>query len=357
MTATGSASGPVEFTDAEGRTQSLDAAWEADEPWPPGSPVRVRRLRLAARWAGVDADGATGLLQKRVVPSTARNVDWAPYDALDREISIGLHLVRGCAAAGRPYPAELSRLVGYDVDAEEPFVLYLPYRGQPVSRFVGRLLLREQRVFETGVFKALGLLAAMGVTHRAIGPDTVLWDKETLQVQAVDFSSAVLSGTKHVQAVRAAWLHEQDAASSDPRVDVWSAGALAFYSATGRRLGPGDDPVAEPALQSSRLAAQLSRILSPSIEKRPTAAAVLHSIGYPDPWPEPNRTATAADELFAEGGRRFDVRFPPAGDRLSGIGTGAGIGNGTGATVPGKPVVTAPAAKRPRHWWSRREGS
>jgi hypothetical protein len=340
---TGSA-GVVEFTDVGGRPQSLETTWEPDQPWAPESPVRVRRLRLAASWDGVDAAGVTGLLQKRVVPASARNVDWAPYDALDREIAIGLHLVRGCAAAGRPYPAELSRLVGYEVDVEEPFVLYLPYRGQPVSRFVGRLLLREQREFETGMFRALGLLAALGVTHRGIGPETVLWDKEALQVQAVDFSNAVLSGTKHVEAVRAAWLHELDAASSDPRVDVWSAGALAFYAATGRRLGPGDDPAAEPALQSSRLAAELSRIVSPKLGNRPQAAAVLRGIGHPDPWPEPNRTATAVDELFAEGGRRFDERFPPVRSQPA-----------DGSTTPGVQRIQAQPGQRPRRWWSRRE--
>ena len=344
MTVTGSTSGVVEFTDSSGRRQGFEASWEADQPWAPESPVRVRRLRLASSWDGVDAAGATALLQKRVVTSTARNVDWAPYDALDREIAIGLHLVRGCSAAGRPYPAELSRLVGYDVDVEEPFVLYLPYRGQPVSRFVGRLLLREQRAVETGMFRALGLLAALGVAHRGIGPDTVLWDNETLQVQAVDFSNAVLSGTKHVEAVRGAWLHELDAASSDPRVDVWSAGALAFYVATGRRLGPGDDPVAEPAFQSSSLAAEMSRIVSPSLENLPSAAAVLRGIGHPDPWPEPNRTTAAAAELFAEGGRRFDERFPPPRNRPAGDGTTPG-----GQRIPTRP------GQRPRHWWSRRE--
>lgn len=342
----GSESGPVVFTDAEGRTQSLEATWERDEPCAPGSPVRVRRLRLAAPWDGVDADGVTGLLQKRVVAATGPNVDWGPYDALDREISIGLHLVRGCAAAGRPYPAELSRLVGYDVDAEEPFVLYLPHRGQPVGRFAGRFLLREQREFETGVFRALGLLAAMGVTHRGIGPDTVLWDKDTLQVQAVDFSSAVLSGTKQVQAFRTGWTHEQDAGSSDPRVDVWSGGALAFYSATGRSPGPGDEAAADPALQSSRLAAELSRILSPSLGKRPTAAAVLRGMGLPDPWPLPSRAATAADELFAEGGRRFDLRFPPADDQPA----------ADGATAPGDSGTTPSPPQRSRRWWQRKEG-
>lgn len=274
----------------------------------PGSPFRLRTVRLAEPWPGVEPGGVTELLQKRIVDGG--RAEWAHLDGLDREISIGLRLLRGSAAAGREYPRELTRLIGYDVDALEPFVLYLPYHGTPVARQVRRFLLPDQQALESGLFQALERLASLGVTHRAISPDTVLWEQGTSRVQLVDFSSAVVSGSAAGAAAGTPWLCPADVHSGDTRVDVWSAGAVLYYAITGRR--PADrDPASDAAMRSSTLQSQLARILADSVAARPDAREVLLALGRHETWPDLTALIDAPDAEFERGGAEFDGIFPP----------------------------------------------
>lgn len=301
---------PLVFATSTRESVELTVHFDPDEPWPPDSSFRLRQARLTGPWTGADPRGTTQLLQKRIASRTGRRVDWTPYDTLDREIAVGVQLLRNCAAAQRPYPAELARLVGYDVDAVEPFALYLPYRGEPVSAFAGRLMMRDQRAFEVGLFRALRYLEAFGVTHRAIGPETVRWDPVAGRAQIVDFSRAALAGRALASAHRSPWLHNSDATSCDPRADVWSAGALVYYAISGRQPGDGD-PSADPVMESSALRGLSPRILADRAELRPSAAEVLAALNEPEPWPVPQFDPTEEDELFERGAEDFDRVFPP----------------------------------------------
>lgn len=298
----------VEFhTPQDGRVR-LEARPGPDAPAVPGSPLRLRSLRLIEPWYGVDGGQVTELLQKRVV-RTGGWAQWPHYDALDREIGIGLRLLRGCAAVSRPYPQHFSRLVGYDVDEPEPFALFLPYRGEPVSRVVRRFLLPGQRAFESGLFHCLQQLEALGVLHRSIGPETVLWDQRASRVQLVDFGDAAVRGSVVTPVPGSPWRCARDLRSDDPRFDVWSAAALVCYAVTGRPV-EGGDPAKDPALRGSSLLTLLPRLLDPNIASRPTAREVLRGLGHFEIWPDVEDGA--GDTEFELGGAEFDSYFPPS---------------------------------------------
>lgn len=335
---------PLRFTGPGSARTELEVTLGPDRAQPPSSPFRLRSVRLAHAWPEIEPGGVVELLQKRIV-AEGGPVGWAHYDSLDREIGIGLRLLRGCSAAGLEYPRELTRLIGYDVDAVEPYVLYLPCRGQPVAKHVRRFLLPEQQALEAGLFQALARLASLGVAHRAISPESVLWDQGTSRVQLVDFSSAVVTGSAVAASPGTAWLAPGDLQSSDARVDVWSAGAVLYYAITGRR--PGDrDPASDAAMRSSTLQPQLARILAGSTASRPHAREVLRELGRAESWPDLSRVIDKRDEAFELGGEAFDKIFPlpepPAQPKPP-------------SSRPPVAAAPAPSAGGPRGW-RRRKG-
>src|SRR6185369_1869726 len=110
-------SGPevtISFRTPSGARQQWQATVGRDRPGPAGTPELVRVVQPAG--------GTDRYIQKRVRSGKATIDTCAP---LFNELQIGLHLARVFEGA---YPPELGRVVGYDVDGDEPFLL-LRQRG------------------------------------------------------------------------------------------------------------------------------------------------------------------------------------------------------------------------------------
>ena len=306
----------VELTAPGGGRYSFTAEAGADRPMDGGALVE-RELRVIGD-PPPELCGARVLAQRRAA-NTARPGDWSAVDALDAEIRIGVHLLRGCERVGLEYPPELSRLVGYDVTAEEPFALFLPWRGEPSAAFAGRLVSSQEIPLRTGLFRALRLLDGLGVVHRGISSRTVRWDTASRTVQLVDFSAGLLVGERPPDGKRSpSQPPAREGAPVSTSEDVYSAGALLCHLVTGREF-TGPDSVSRRDLQEL-----LQGVFAPAPDARPAAAALLERVHAPDPWPRVPAGPDPALKDFEEGRRAFDAELarkarasaPPVADPL-----------------------------------------
>jgi hypothetical protein len=258
-------------------------------------PAESVRTELAVR-VFVTADGDR--LVQKTVRREAGLADPELYDLLDREIRAGARLLRRFSESG--YPAELSKLVGYDIDREEPFVVLAQMPGAPVRSQSGQLLTGEQHTFEVGLFRALRLMEAAKLVHGGLSSDSVWWGAG--RVQVASFEHAVLAGEPRVRnRVSRACPPEQRSVTGAAlaRDDVWSAGAVLMEVVTGR--DPGSAP--DAARSGPALAELLSEVFHADPAARPTASELLARLHESDHVPP--RPDGAARE-FASSRQRFD---------------------------------------------------
>lgn len=263
---------------------------------------RLREIRLTDQGAFVTPGSA---LQQRLVvaqdqrlvrksvPRAAGARDPRLYELLDNEVRAGTRL--GQVYSGS-YPAELARLVAYNMDVEEPFVLLRAYPGLPAADQVKGLGDAERREFQIGLLRAVQLTAAAGVVHGAIGLTTVRWADNRLQL--VDFESAERVGEPRRAGGDSQGRRSPEQAAEvgevDARDDLWAAGLLirAVYPGTSANSSAPDrrhDP--------ERLRALLDGVFDNPLEQRPTPADLLLQL-------------------------RADQRVPPLGDPEAGLGEG-----------------------------------
>lgn len=234
------------------------------------------------------------------------------YDLLDNE-------VRACARFGQVftdrYPAELPKLAGYNMDADEPFVLLQAYSGEPAAGPVSRFDNPHRQLFMVSLLRALQLTAAAGVVHGAVTMDSVRWDGD--QVQLVDFEHA----ERVDEPRRAAGSIARSPARSpeqvagtgevDVRDDVWAAGLLIrelYLGPLAASLDRGGDP--------ERLRTMLDPVFDNPVQRRPHPSDLLRRLRVDSQLPamvDPN-------EGLAAGHRRFDQvceakRGGPTSDR------------------------------------------
>lgn len=135
-----------------------------DDRRPPGRPgVLARRATLGAGWP---------VLQFRLTASA--QADPQAYALLEREVSAAVAIERRYGA--EKFGAVFARVVGFDLTAPEPFVLYRLPGGRPLTEWTGRLGPEEQERIIGQLSLAVRLLEEAGLVHRAVGPDTVRWD-------------------------------------------------------------------------------------------------------------------------------------------------------------------------------------
>lgn len=267
----------VEFTSISGERQSFTAEAGPDRT-APGASATERTLTIIGK-PPPGLRGAKHVSQRRVIAPPRRGV-WTAFDALDTEIRIGLHLVRGCERVGLAYPGELSELVGYEADGTEPFALHLPSHGEPCAKYAGRFVTNQEESFKTGLLRALRLLEGLGVVHGSISDRTVLWDAASSTVRIVDFSTACLTGEVPRDVRRSPLLppvRNGDAPTN--RDDVYLGGALLCRIATGNAF-TGLDAGIRPDYQDL-----LRGVFASSPDSRPTAAELLERVLATDPWP------------------------------------------------------------------------
>lgn len=253
-------------------------------------------------------DTATGrqLIRKSVERSHGQ-ANRGLYTLLDREIRAGARLLR--RFPDEVYPTELSRMVGYEIDGEEPYVLLEVYRGAPVAEHLGKLLTSQQHEFESGLLRALRLLEAAKLVHGGLGPDTVRW--ENGQTQVVGFEYTVLAGEPRVRNNRSRWSSpEQRAGDGAARYadDVWSAGAVVLEAVTGE--DPGPNPV--PERFSTALGELLNGVFAAEPQHRPSTKELLGRLQADDSVPARGDNSA---QSFARSREQFNQVFA---DRLTG---------------------------------------
>jgi hypothetical protein len=314
MTRAGGDEWPLDYVSYDGRRVSVKVTTSASEPSPDGH-FLVRDL---FRPHG-------GRLIQKVVP---RGSDEAAAAALDRAIRAGMRLQHCFDGRGGPgYPAELEKLVGYDVDVAEPFVLLEtpdPQRAAelPVAEKFGQLP-DESAGFWESLLGALRCLEAAGLVHRALDGHTVRWTGQGVRI--VDFSSALVLG-------------DQGTSQLGPGDDVHAALILYYQVMQGRAPRRGPEPTAEEIK-----AAGLWR-LSPLFAQRKPPSEVYPLLGLPDPLSGPaggGPVASGPVDPSLEVGRAEFTRVLESKNRNK-PGNGADGGDGGGD-----------AALARRKWWRR----
>lgn len=200
------------------------------------------------------------------------------YDLLENEIRAGTRL--GQSFPGR-YPDELARLVAYNIDAEEPFVLLTEYIGAPAPGQVARFGDTQRRQFEHGLLRALRLASMAGVVHGAVSLEALRWDDG--QVQLVDFESAERVGEPR-----------RTGGVVDERDDVLAAGHLI------RRVHLGTAP-ADRSRDPQRLRELLDPVFTNPVERQPTLEQLLrmvHADHHPTGFVHPEQGFETGRQLF-----------------------------------------------------------
>jgi hypothetical protein len=274
------------------------------------------------RHDGEVAAGAAGLRSRRLLTVAGGHSivqRWAPavraggqpgYGLLENEVRAGVRL-----AARYPvqYPPELPRLIGYDLDVAEPFVLLAPPRGEPCTAVAGRLHLDPLRAFQVGLFRGVLLLAEAGLAHGQLSPENVRWDQAAEQVQLDGFSWCTAIGEPRPPGPAGACASPQQRAGAGAALaadDVWSAGLVVYQVATGRDVSSQAGPP-ELASRGAALRSVLAGVFTESPADRPTAADLLRRLGHRPLVPTgPDETAG-----LAEGRQEFDrllrEKWPP----------------------------------------------
>ncbi|RBQ17514.1 hypothetical protein DP939_24380 [Spongiactinospora rosea] len=260
------------------------------------------------------------------------------YDLLENEARMGARLL---SLLRRGYPAELPRLIGYNLDIAEPIVLWSDHRGEPVSAHSGRLLLAEQREFAAGLFRAVRILSACGIVHRRIEPGTVRWNGTAVQLTGL--GQAALVGDRRVrlgEAPYAAPAQREGHGRVATADDLWSAAMVVYLTVTGREVADRPDLGPVPALQP---------IQDVFTADPPSAVEVLTRLRVPDPLQgapvEPDRGLTEARAAF-DRARRLKTAGEPAPEPAA-------------RPSPQPPPASAPPASprrrraRPVRWWER----
>jgi hypothetical protein len=307
--------------------------------------------------------------------------------ALENAIATGLRMLRRFDADRalpweenpRRYPWELSRLVGFDVDCESPFLITVEFgsslAGLRSTGTAGVLSSPDDlRAFASGLARGLVMLDRLGVVHRQVRANTVHWDarSRTVQINRFEYAQRVGEARRrlapaHVRKPEERTARDWEAAEQilggglvDPRDDVFSVGcAILSVTARGLQLGPGGVP--DVAASGVPFLADMLRGVFAPVAHRPNAAELLGRLGgsiAPQDLPqaEPDRlvegraeydriTASKNPHWSAFASRPMPAEPPPPeppSPALSESGAGAGPSATAGSPQPGR------RARRPR---------
>ncbi|MEV4428661.1 hypothetical protein AB0K23_25435 [Streptomyces sp. NPDC049602] len=238
---------------------------------PPGRPgVLARRAILGA---------GSHVVQYRLASSAQG--DPHAYGLLEREVEVAIALER--RYGGAKFGAVFARVVGFDLTAAEPFVLYRPPAGRPLSEWVGRLGAEAQERITGQLAMAVRLLGEAGLVHRALAPDTVRWDGA--RVRLGEPYAAQRAGEAREPFGGAPWASPEQRAghgTADPRDDLWSVAELAYYLLAGRP-DRGEGPPADLADYRRLAALGQSGLFAARAADRPRPAELMRLLHVPDP--------------------------------------------------------------------------
>jgi hypothetical protein len=266
----------------------------------PGSDVRVLANGALAGTV-TSEDGLVALRQW--VPADRLRQSKAGYEALENQVRAGIRLAERYRGS---YPSELTRLIGHDLDAAEPFLLLEPARGRPLAT-AGQLLLDDQEIVQIGLLRAVLLLSAAGVVHGNITAAAGRWDGSRVQVG--DFAQAAALGDARrarPELVDAPAEIRLGTGQVSPADDVWAAGTV-ILSLAGMAHTPADLARGGEARRTL-----LDGVFEKDAEARPAARELLRRLGADTSIPagEPE-AARAVAEGEAEFDRVLAGKWPP----------------------------------------------
>ncbi|MGW8375255.1 hypothetical protein [Streptomyces sp. ODS28] len=355
MTGGGEGRDELEFFTPRGEVIRLAAEFGQDRHVPGREPVSARYVAMGEGWR---------VLQYRL-PLPARK-DHRARDALEREARAALAIER--AYGSEVYADVFTRLVGHNLDASEPFLLYAaaPATGtEPLARHTGRLSVEQLRAVMGQLTLAVHLLSNIGFVHRALTPDTVLWDGKKVRVG--EPHAAVHTGAPREAFGQAPWAapeQRRGTGAADSRDDVWSVAQVTYHLLAGR---PGDGAGPPSDLDGYRQLAAFrdSGAFAAGAEGRSHAIDVLRLLNRSDPLGGVSRPADPLDAGREEfdrllAAKRRDLGHGPEGGQDGEDGrTEAGDGR-EGAGERRDAAGPRPGARngRPvrRGLWSRRSG-
>ncbi|MEU1463443.1 hypothetical protein ABZ467_22635 [Streptomyces sp. NPDC005727] len=229
---------------------------------------RDRLLPQLIRNCVLDDEGQQ-CLQVRLGSAEAANP--AARALLDTEAGTALHLHR--VLDDTEYAALFPRIIGYEPDAAEPFLLYAAPRGVPAARTHVMAATDQQRLTRD-LMLALCLLADQGLVPRGVSPTTVLWDGARVQLWGLE--AMTRTGRPRAPWGRPPFCSPEQRRGeglADPRDAVWSAAQVLYRLVTGR---PGAADRAPADLGEHRaLDRTLRQAFAPSAAGRPTPAQLL----------------------------------------------------------------------------------
>lgn len=256
----------LRFRRVTGETEEV-AARVDDAEFPTGEFLMARTV-----WLQDGIPNGRELHQHRPVSGDRRRDGYA---RLDNEILTGRRLHQMAAWSG--YPSEIVRLYGDESTSADPYALFEPYRGEPLREVGANLFDDEFDRFLIGLLTGLCWLASAGIAHRAISPNTVRWDSESVQI--TDFSRSAPFGTVRTPLGGSwAWVARESrpdtcygtVGSAD---DVWAAVRLIYFVRS-----RGQDLEDFSKLAEVGLAQMFNGLLGPVFgppEERPTASDLI----------------------------------------------------------------------------------
>jgi hypothetical protein len=295
---------------------------------PAAAPVSLRlfvpgrrgdgRQRIAIAFDATPPEAAGGLTLRRGALAADRTQVVVKYAAaaeakelLSREVNVAEYLDPAAARLG--YPESLSRVVGFDLDANPP-LLVATWRGQPLAESSqdNRLPLAaaQQAGAATSLLTAVAFLAAAGYVHGGLSPRTVRWDGESLQVTDLGHATmrdrprwtgprvgppgrledflALAGGAAATPAAAESrgpengfWRPPPGDGVARPGDDVYALAALLLFACTDETPEPGADLAAWLARQDHDLRRQLADAFAPDPAARPPAQQLRERVGLP----------------------------------------------------------------------------
>ncbi|MFE4055540.1 hypothetical protein ACFXP3_04385 [Streptomyces sp. NPDC059096] len=280
----------LEFFTHSGEAVRFGARLHSDLRMPEPAPLLARPVTLGEGWR---------VLQYRL-PYSAQT-DSAAYNALERQVSAGVAMERRYGS--ERYGEVFTRMVGFDLEAPEPFVLYRVPEGEPIARRQGTLTVDEQTKVITQLVLAVRLLEEVGLVHRAITPYTVRWDGT--HVRLAEPYGALRADEPREAYGAAPWAspeQREGTGRADPRDDLWSVAQLVYFLLAGRP-GPGAGPPADLG-EFRRLAAlHQGGAFAPRADLRPSPGELMRLLNVSDPLAHTSGGADVLSRARAE----FDI--------------------------------------------------
>ncbi|GAA2815668.1 hypothetical protein [Streptomyces showdoensis] len=231
------------------------------------------------------------------------------YALLEREVAAAVAVER--RYAGEKFADLFTRIVGFDLDCSEPFVLYRDSPGALLSECLPRLGGEEQQKIVGQLAVAVRLLGEAGLVHRALGPETVRWSGG--HVRLCEPYAAQRAGEPRAPFGTAPWASPEQRAGrgdADTRDDLWSLARIAYYLFSGHPGPPGladraDGPPADLGDYRRLTALAQSGLFAPTAAARPSPAELLRLLRLRDPLAGSVDTADPLDP----GRERYDAEL------------------------------------------------